>query len=500
MPVEPGLVTRKLGKSFPGVRALDDFDFVIRPGEVHCLLGENGAGKSTFINILSGAFAEYEGEIEIDGQPVTITTPARAKALKIATIHQEQCLVPAMTVEENIHLGDEPRRNGFMVDKKAARKAAQEVLDRLGVKIPLDARVRNLSTAEAQMVEIAKALVLDARILILDEPTASISDRDTAELFRIIRELKARGTGFVYISHRLQEIAEIADTVTVMRDGRKVGELTAEEASADRIVEMMVGRPVGELSAPPRNVETDDIAMAVSGLSGNGVIDASFALKRGEILGFAGLVGAGRTDLMKMVFGALPVAAGTISVDGKDVVIDSPRAAVRLGIGYLSEDRKGEGLVLKQAIDWNIALASLPALSNGPVVDRKRERAAAEGHRKRLSIATPSLSKPTGQLSGGNQQKVVVAKWLETGCRVLIFDEPTRGIDVNARAEIHTLIRALADKGSSIIVVSSDLPELIQVSDRILAMSEGRITGEVAVARNARQAEVMELMLGGTRA
>ena len=235
-------------------------------------------------------------------------------------------------------------------------------------------------------------------------------------------------------------------------------------------------------------------------LTGHGVTSASFDLKRGEILGFAGLVGAGRTELMKMIFGALPVASGAIELDGKPVTIDSPRAAVRLGIGYLSEDRKGEGLVLGQPIDWNIALASLPKLSNGPVVDRKRERAAANGYRERLSIATPDIDKKAGQLSGGNQQKVVVAKWLETGCHVLIFDEPTRGIDVNARAEIHTLIRNLADKGSSIIVVSSDLPELIQLSDRILAMSEGRITGEIAVARSARQAEVMELMLGGTRA
>ncbi|MBU1174145.1 MAG: sugar ABC transporter ATP-binding protein [Alphaproteobacteria bacterium] len=492
-----GIVTRKLGKSFPGVRALDDFDFDIRPGEVHCLLGENGAGKSTFINILSGSFSEYEGEIEIDSAPVTITSPARAKALRIATIHQEQCLVPAMTVEENIHLGTEPRRGRFMVDHPKACESARAVLGRLGVAIDPGARVRSLSTAEAQMVEIAKALVLDARILILDEPTASISEREAQELFRIIRELKARGTGFVYISHRLQEIAEIADRVTVMRDGKKVGELAASDASTERIVELMVGRSIGDMLASPRSVATSDIALSVNDLSGSGVKDASFALKRGEILGFAGLVGAGRTELMKMIFGALPRQSGEILLDGKPAHISSPRDAVQFGIGYLSEDRKGEGLVLKQPIDWNISLASLPKLSSGPVVDRRRERAVAKIYRERLSIATPSLDKQAGQLSGGNQQKVVVAKWLETGCRILIFDEPTRGIDVYARTEIHALIRDLAEKGTSIIVVSSDLPELIQVSDRILAMSEGRITGEVAVARTARQAEVMELMLGG---
>lgn len=485
-----------LGKSFPGVRALENFDFDLKRGEVHCLLGENGAGKSTFINILSGAFSNYDGEIYVGGVPVQLKSPTDAKSLKIATIHQELHLVPAMTVEENIHLGSEPRTAYFLVDRPKARSSALRILDQLGVTFDPDTLVRDLSNAEAQMVEIAKALVLNADILILDEPTAAISGKETDELFRIIRDLKTRGTAFIYISHRLQEIAEIADRVTVMRDGELVETIPASQATADRVVTLMVGRPIS--SHQPRTVNrSDQVALSIRGMSSRNIHNVSFDLHHGEILGFAGLIGAGRTELMKLIFGAETPQSGQILLNGKPIQINSPRAAVRHGIGYLSEDRKLEGLVLGQPVYWNMSLASLDKLSRWGVVDRGEEQRIAKSSTKKLAIAVPDVGKRTGQLSGGNQQKVVIAKWLHTSCKVLIFDEPTRGIDVNARAEIHKLIRELADAGTSVIVVSSDLPELIQVSDRILVMSEGSLTGETSTGRKIRQEDILDKMLGG---
>ncbi|RYH12400.1 sugar ABC transporter ATP-binding protein [Tropicimonas sp. IMCC6043] len=502
MEVSPVLATAGLGKSFPGVRALDDFTFDLRRGEVHCLLGENGAGKSTFIKILSGTFGEYDGEIRVGGRVVRITSPAEAKRQRIATIHQEFNLVPAMTVEENILLGAEPRRLGAFVDHSAARRKAAALLNALGVDIGPGEQIRNLTAAQRQMVEIAKALSVECDVLILDEPTASISKREVDELFRIIAELKRRGTGLIYISHRLQEIAEIADRVTVMRDGRHITTMAASDASSERIIEAMVGRSLdtSEMAAT-RSADREDVVLSARNLSrGRKVKDVSFDLRRGEILGFAGLVGAGRTETMRLLFAADRPESGDILLNGRPVRLRSPQDAVRSGIGYLSEDRKLEGLVLGQSIASNILLANLRSVSRGIFVSRGRAARVSRDFVKKLRIATPDIEKKAGQLSGGNQQKVVIAKWLQTECSVLIFDEPSRGIDVNARREIHVLIRALADAGKSIIVVSSDLPELIQVSDRIVVMSEGRVTGEIETARTARQTDVMALMLGGERA
>ncbi len=491
-----------LGKSFPGVRALDDFSLDLLPGEVHCLLGENGAGKSTVINILSGAFRVYDGRILVKGRAERIQSPADARRLHIGTIHQELHLVPAMTVRENILLGNEPSSARGILDEAEATRRVDAVMADLQLAIDPRARVRDLSTAHQQMIEIAKALVHANDVLILDEPTASIADKDVAELFRIIRHLKARGTSFIYVSHRLRELPQIGDRITVMRDGRRVTTLAMAEADTSRLIELMVGRAVSERKHRGRSGRIGEAAvLEVSGLSWRQrVKDASFTLKQGEILGFAGLVGSGRTELMKLVFGAARPEGGEIRLRAGRVEIRSPEEAVRLGIGYLSEDRKREGLVLSLSIASNIVLANLGAVAKGFVLDLAAERETARAYVKSLRISCTSEAKLVRYLSGGNQQKVVVAKWLVSGCEVLIFDEPTRGIDVGARAEIHDLVVELADQGKSVIVVSSDLPEIMQLCDRILVMAEGRITGELVNAPSLTQHDVMSRMLAGAHA
>jgi ribose transport system ATP-binding protein len=483
--------------SFPGVRALDDFCFELRKGEVHCLVGENGAGKSTLINILSGALPNYDGDIFVRGRKVGIASPGEARALGIATIHQEFNLVPAMTVEENILLGAEPAMRSCWLDRPASRERAGQALADLQVDIRLDALVRNLSTAQQQMVEIAKALSRSPDILILDEPTASISDHDVAELFRVIRRLKAKDASFIYVSHRLQELRQIGDRVTVMRDGRHIATRPIAEADQPEIVKMMVGRAVVEgkrrRANPPDNAS---VVLSVDHMSWrNRVRDVSFELRDREILGFAGLVGAGRTELMKLIFGANRAESGEIRLHGRRLAIRSPEDGVRAGVGYLSEDRKLEGLVLSQSVADNIVLPSLPAISNGVFVSSGMLRTIAEKFVRLLRIATPGIRRAVRLLSGGNQQKVVVAKWLNRDCEVLIFDEPTRGIDVGSRAEVHDLIVRLADQGKSIIVVSSDLPELLNVCDRIAVMSQGRIRGALDNSEGIEQRDIMELMV-----
>jgi ribose transport system ATP-binding protein len=490
-----------LGMSFPGVRALDDFSFDLRRGEVHCLLGENGAGKSTLINILSGTLPNYTGDLNVRGEPVRIVTPADARILGIGTIHQEFNLVPAMSVQENILLGSEPTQGHIFVDRALATERARKVLADLQVDITLDVLVRQLSTAQQQMIEIAKALSLSPDILILDEPTASISERDVDELFRIIRLLKAKGTSFVYVSHRLQELRQIGDRVTVMRDGRYVATLPIAQADSPETIKMMVGRTVSEGKRRRVHAVADaPVALSVAGMHWRKKVrNVSFELHQGEILGFAGLVGAGRTELMKLIFGALHPDRGEIRLHGRPVSIRSPQDAVRAGIGYLSEDRKTEGLVLSLSVASNIVLPSLHSVSTGVFVDRGREKAVAERFVGLLKIATPDIDRTVRLLSGGNQQKVVVAKWLHHDSDVLIFDEPTRGIDVGARAEIHDLIVSLADSGKAVVVVSSDLPEILNICDRVLVMSQGRIVGDLRNSEELGQHRVMDLMLADAR-
>ena len=491
------LVVRGLGMKFPGVTALADFSFDLRKGEVHCLLGENGAGKSTFIKILSGLLPGYTGELELRGRPVRITTPSDAKELGIGTIHQEFNLVPGMTVAENVMLGNEPRRGRIFVDGAAMRAKVREVLNDLQIDISLGALVRSLSVAQQQMIEIAKALALSPDLLILDEPTASISDRDVGELFRIIRLLKARGTSFIYVSHRIRELRQIGDRVTVIRDGRHIATLPIDEADKPDTIKMMVGHAVveGKLRTDYRLEQAEIILSARHVSLSSKVRDVSFDLHEGEILGFAGLVGAGRTELMKTVFGAIRNGSGEVFLRGKAIPAHSPRAAVRAGIGYLSEDRKRDSLVLSSSVADNILLPNLPSVANGPFIDSAAERSVAQKFVQLLRISTPDTKRRVRLLSGGNQQKVVIAKWLHRDCDVLIFDEPTRGIDVGSRAEIHNLIIGLARQGKSIIVVSSDLPEIINLCDRVIVLSKGRIAGTVDNRLGVEQHLLMDLML-----
>lgn len=484
-------------KSFPGVQALTDVSLELRRGEVHCLLGENGAGKSTLIKILSGAYAMDAGKIYINGDEVQINNSHQARQLGISTIYQEMSLIPFMTVAENIFFGDELTHR-FSILKRAEMEAqTKQILRMMNVGINPKSLAKDLTTAQQQMVEIARSLIKQRKIIIMDEPTSSISEKETRELFRIIRELKQQGVSIIYISHRMQEFEEIVDRVTVLRDGRNVGTVDWKEVTLDQLIAMMVGRELGEWKAAT-NYSREEIILQVENIhSGNAVKQADFNLKKGEIVGFAGLVGSGRTELMKSIFGARHLNSGTIMWKGKSVRFRNPKDAVKQGIGYLSEDRKGEGLILHMGIDKNISLANLKAVSNLFFINKSQERKEAVSRIESLRIATASHDKVVGHLSGGNQQKVVIAKWLLTDSEVLIFDEPTRGIDIGARAEIYQVMEQLAASGKGIIVVSSDLPEILRISNRIIVMHEGKIVGQLPNDGNVKQEHIMSLMVGG---
>jgi ribose transport system ATP-binding protein len=484
------LSIRGASKGFPGVQALADVDLTLHYGEVLALVGENGAGKSTLMKLLSGIYTPDAGEFLLEGSPFVPSSPKHAQELGISIIHQEFNLMPDLTVAQNIFIGREPRRAGIL-SARALRAQTRDLLERLDLSLDPDATVGSLSVARQQMVEIAKALSYNARVLIMDEPTAALNDAEVDTLFALIRRFLTPDTGVIYISHRMPELARIADRITVLRDGTKVGDRILSETTDREIISLMVGRTIS-VEQRPQPAEAGDVTLEVSGLSTHLLLrDVSFAARAGEILGFAGLMGAGRTELARAIIGADPVTGGTIRVHGREVSISSPAEAARLGIGYLSEDRKQLGVLVDRDVRENIALPSLPSYLRGPIVDTAAIDDAAREQILSLRIKTPSTTQVLRNLSGGNQQKVGIAKWLERDCDVLIFDEPTRGIDVGAKEEIYALLNRLAGQGKTIIVISSDLPEVLRVSHRIAVMAGGHL---VAVLPNAEatQERLME--------
>jgi rhamnose transport system ATP-binding protein len=472
-----------MSKSFGGVKVLKDVSFDVRPGEVHALLGENGAGKSTLIKMLSGLYAPDGGAIVVDGTERRFASTRDAAAAGIATVYQELLLFPELTVAENVFLGHYPRARGGWIDWGAVRARARDLLDRLDTfDLDVDAKVLSLSVAQRQRVEIAKALSRNARVLIMDEPTASLVEADVQRLMQIVRGLRERGVGIVYVSHRMPEIFALADRVTVLRDGAHVATRAIGEVDEGALVSMMVGRPIDSLF-PKADAAVGETVLDVRKLNfGRQVQDISFSLRRGEILGIAGLVGSGRTELALTLFGMTPATSGEIVLDGKPVRVASPRQARDLGIAYVPEDRGLQGLVKPMAIRKNVSMATIERVSSGIFIKAAEEGARSLAAVKRLSIRCRGIGQPVGELSGGNQQKVVIAKWLETAPKVLILDEPTRGVDVGAKAEIHTIMGELVSQGVAILMISSELPEVLGMSDRVLVMSGGRITGEIARA------------------
>jgi ribose transport system ATP-binding protein len=484
-----------IDKHFPGVHALKRAQFDLRSGEVHALMGENGAGKSTMMKVLSGIYAPDGGTLRVNGAEVKIPGPRAAQALGIGIIHQELALMPDLTVAQNIFIGREPRNAWGVLNEAKLNAAASALFAEMRVDMDPTAEVRGLTIARQQMVEIAKALSFQSRILIMDEPTAALNEAETNELFSIIRRLRGDGVGVVYISHKMDEIMRISDRVTVMRDGAYVGTVQSEGTPIETIISMMVGRDLDQVHVEIPDLSGAEVALDVRGLTrGRMVRDVSFSLKKGEILGFAGLMGAGRTEVARAIFGADPCESGEIAVHGKPVQIATPRDAVNAGICYLSEDRKHFGLALGLDLRANVGMASLSRFSDalGRVDDAALGR-VAQDYIASLAIRTPSDRQEVRLLSGGNQQKVVIAKWLLRNCDVLIFDEPTRGIDVGAKAEIYRLLQSLAAQGKAIIVISSELPEVLRLSHRIAVMCEGRLTGFLPGGPQTTQEQIMRL-------
>jgi len=493
--ISPVVEMRRVYKAFAGVRALDDCRFELRAGEVHALMGENGAGKSTLIKVLAGVYQKDSGEVLVDGRPVEIANPRAAQALGIAIIHQELNLMNHLSAAQNIFIGREPRRGfGLLLDEAALNRRSRGLFERLRLQLDPRTPVGELTVARQQMVEIAKALSFESRVLIMDEPTAALNDAEIGELFRIIRELKAQGVAIVYISHKMDELEQISDRVTVMRDGRIIATVPTATTPVAAIITMMVGRALDDMAPNGRSGSHDGSVLEVKGLNrGTAIKDVSFVVRRGEILGLAGLMGAGRTEVARAVFGADRIHSGEIRVHGKAVTIRSPRDAMAHGIGYLSEDRKQFGLATGLDVETNIVLPCMARFAAlGFWLDRRAMHDAAHRYVKQLDIRTPSLDQQVRLLSGGNQQKIVIAKWLLRDCDILFFDEPTRGIDVGAKSEIYKLLNTLAEQGKAIVMISSELPEILRMSHRILVMCEGRITGELS-ARDASQEKIMHL-------
>lgn len=494
------LTIRGLSKAFPGVQALRDIDLEIRRGEIHALLGENGAGKSTLVKIIAGVYPEDAGDLVFDEQRIDFNSPADAFKRGISIIHQETSLIPQLTVAENVFLGLEPSRifPGIIDGKKIFREFGK-VSEKLGFQLPPNKQVRDLSVAEQKMTEILKAMVHDASFLIMDEPTDSLSDAEIRHLFKIIKDLKRRGMTVLYITHYLEEVFEISDRGTVLRDGRMVGTVNIDEVEIEDIVRMMVGQEtLIEVAAVEETIEDHRAeALRVEGLCRAGAVEeVSFTSYRGEILGITGVLGAGKTELARLIFGADKPDGGRIYLSGKAVHIRSPVEAVFHGIGMIPEDRKNQGLLLEMEIYKNITLPSLKNMTEGWVLSRKKELAACDAMVNRLGIRISSPDQRAKNLSGGNQQKVVIAKWLLGNPSILILDEPTRGIDVGSKAEVHRIMRKLADQGTSVLFISAEVPEIVQISDRILVIRHGHLVGQYP--RGVSQKEIMHMLLEGS--
>ncbi len=491
----PVVELRGVSKQFPGVLAVDGVDLTIQPGEVHVVAGENGAGKSTLMKLLSQVERVSSGEILISGEPVEFHGPRHAQQVGVAMVYQEFALAPHLSVADNLFLGRESGR--FGLHKRSEGRVARELLERVGLKVDPNRMVMSLPVAQQQRVEIAKALATDAKLVIMDEPTATLMEDEIEDLFKVIKRMTSEGIAVLYISHRLEEIFQIGDRVTVMRDGRVVDTVPIAELDEDKLIRLMVGRDIGNLYPKPV-VELGEEVLRVEGITRPGVLeDCSFSLRAGEILGFGGLVGAGRSELARAIFGADPISAGRIFLNGKEITPRSPKEGIGYGIGYLSEDRKGDGLCLLLPIDQNVTLAHLPMKAT--FLDLGEERQIALRRKEQLNIRTPSVRRKVQLLSGGNQQKVMVAKWLETKAQVLFFDEPARGIDVGAKAEMFDLIGKLAQVGRAIVVISSHQPELLNMCDRILVMREGRVAGELE-KRDFSEENIVALATGARRA
>ena len=483
------LTMKGIDKSFPGVHALKEVDFDMRKGEVHALMGENGAGKSTLMKVLTGIYSKDSGTITFEGQEVNFTTPKEAQDIGISIVHQELNMMNHLTVAQNIFIGRE-KMNGKLINDKKMNEEAAKLFERLNININPAEKMGNLTVGKQQMCEIAKAISRDAKVIIFDEPSAALTEAEIDELFKIIRDLREKNLGIIYISHRMDEIKVITDRVTVMRDGEYVGTLITEKCTKDDIINMMVGRVIYEDPKEKSNVPDDaPVVLSVKNLNaGKMVKDVSFDLRKGEILGFSGLMGAGRTERARAIFGADKIDSGEIFVNGEKVVIKSPQDAVNAGIGYLSEDRKRYGIIVEKTVAENTTMASLDNFANGLFIDKAKEKEAAVEYVEKLKTKTPTVDTKVVSLSGGNQQKVVIAKWLVRDCDILIFDEPTRGIDVGAKSEIYHLMNELVAQGKSIIMISSELTEVLRMSDRIVVMCEGRKTGELSIEEASQEA------------
>lgn len=486
------LSMKGITKSFSGVAALKNAALDLKAGEVVALMGENGAGKSTLMKILTGIYSKDSGEIQYMGQEVCFKGPAESEEAGISIVHQELNMMNDLTVAQNLFIGRE-EMNGFLIDDKKMNEKARELFKVLKIDINPAEKIGNLTVGKQQMVEIAKAISSKAKVIIFDEPTAALTDSEIEELFKVIRDLKKQGTGMVYISHRMDEINVISDRVIVMRDGEYVGTLITKECSKDDIIKLMVGRAIFGEPKTASNVAKDaPVVLKCENLNrGKAVKDVSFELRKGEILGFSGLMGAGRTEVARLIFGADKKDSGKIFINGKEVAINTPEDAVAHGIGYLSEDRKRYGLIVDKSVEENTVISSLNDFVKGFFIDKAKSKEVSQKYVESLKTKTPSVSQLVKKLSGGNQQKVVIAKWLVKNSDILIFDEPTRGIDVGAKSEIYALMERLAKEGKSIIMISSELPEVLRMSDRVIVMCEGRITGILDIAE-ANQEVIMQ--------
>lgn len=482
------LTMKGIDKSFPGVHALDHVDLEVRKGEVHALMGENGAGKSTLMKVLTGIYTKDSGTITYEGKEVEFHNTREAQEAGIVIVHQELNMLGHLTVAQNIFIGREFKK-GIRIDDRKMNEEAKKLFDKLNIHIDPSETMGNLTVGKQQMCEIAKAISHDAKIIVFDEPSAALTESEIEELFKIIRDLRRQQLGIIYISHRMDEIKVITDRVTVMRDGSYVGTLVTSECTKDDIINMMVGRVIYEDPKTVSNVKKDaPVVLKVEHLNaGRMVQDVSFELRKGEILGFSGLMGAGRTETARAIFGADPKTGGTIYINGKKVEIQTPQDAVNCGIGYLSEDRKRYGIVVQKSVAENSTMANLDHFVKGLFIDKKAEKKAAQEYVESLATKTPSTDQLVVNLSGGNQQKVVIAKWLVRNCDILIFDEPTRGIDVGAKSEIYKLMNRLAAEGKSIIMISSEMTEILRMSDRIVVMCEGKKTGEIDISEASQE-------------